>query len=280
MWTWWTPSTSSSPTTTTCPIPQVASWVATMTTSSSCCTCRNSSTPAEKDRTMQRRQTLAALAALALLPGLSRAQGEDTVLDLYLVRHGQTAWNLEKRLQGATDNVLNETGRRQANELGQRLAGVKFTHIYSSGLKRAQETAAAFAGSTPVTALPALNERSFGKFEGIFEDERSAALFAEFGKRGSVLDDALDGGESLQSQADRVKTAVREITAKHRSGSVAIVAHGGVNPLALAALLDLPVAEAVARIKQANDEVYLVRLRPGQAPGVWKQVTRTTLEQL
>ena len=229
---------------------------------------------------MQRRQTLAALGALALLPGLSRAQGEDAVLDLYLVRHGQTALNLEKRLQGATDNVLNETGRRQANELGQRLAGVKFTHIYSSGLKRAQETAAAFAGSTPVTALPALNERSFGKFEGIFEDERSAALFAEFGKRGSVLDDALDGGESLQSQADRVKTAVREITAKHRSGSVAIVAHGGVNPLALAALLDLPVAEAVARIKQANDEVYLVRLRPGQAPGVWKQVTRTTLEQL
>ena len=229
---------------------------------------------------MQRRQTLAALGALALLPGLSRAQGEDAVLDLYLVRHGQTALNLEKRLQGATDNVLNETGRRQANELGQRLAGVKFTHIYSSGLKRAQETAAAFAGSTPVTALPALNERSFGKFEGIFEDERSAALFAEFGKRGSVLDDALDGGESLQSQADRVKTAVREITAKHRSGSVAIVAHGGVNPLVLAALLDLPVAEAVARIKQANDEVYLVRLRPGQAPGVWKQVTRTTLEQL
>jgi probable phosphoglycerate mutase len=229
---------------------------------------------------MQRRQTLSALAALALLPGLSWAQSDTDVLDLYLVRHGQTGWNLEKRLQGSTDNLLNETGRRQAAELAQRLAGVKFAHIYSSGLKRAQETAAAFAGSTPVTPLPALNERSFGKFEGIFEDERSAALYAEFGRRGNVLNDALDGGESLQSQADRVKTAVREITAKHRSGSVAIVAHGGVNPLALAALLDLPVAEAVARIKQGNDEVYLVRLRPGQAPSVWKQVTRTTLEQL
>ena len=229
---------------------------------------------------MQRRQTLAAIGAFTLLPDLSLAQSEEAVLDLYLVRHGQTGWNLEKRLQGSTDNLLNETGRRQAAELGQRMAGVKFAHIYSSGLKRAQETAAAFAGSTPVTPLPALNERSFGKFEGIFEDERSAALYAEFGRRGNVLDDALDGGESLQSQADRVKTAVREITAKHRSGSVAIVAHGGVNPLALAALLDLPVAEAVARIKQGNDEVYLVRLRPGQTPSVWKQVTRTTLEQL
>ena len=79
---------------------------------------------------------------------------------------------------------------------------------------------------------------------------------------------------------DSVKSAVRDITGKHKTGSVAIVAHGGVNPLVLAALLDLPVPEAVARIKQANDEVYLVRLRPGQAPSVWKQIVRSTLEQL
>ncbi|MCZ8292416.1 MAG: histidine phosphatase family protein [Hylemonella sp.] len=229
---------------------------------------------------MQRRTLLAFALIVPSLMACATTPADDSVLDLYLVRHGQTAWNLEKRLQGATDNVLNETGRRQATELAPRLAGVKFSHIYSSGLKRAQETAAAFAGSTPVTALPALNERSFGKFEGIFEDERSAALYAEFGRRGSVLTDALDGGESLQSQADRVKTAVREITARHRSGSIAIVAHGGVNPLVLAALLDIPVSEAVARIKQGNDEVYLVRLRSGQAPSVWKQVGRGTLEQL
>lgn len=208
------------------------------------------------------------------------AAAETPVLDIYLVRHGQTQWNLEKRLQGATDNVLNDTGRRQAAELAQRLAGVPFSHIYSNGLRRAQETAAAFAGATPVTALPALNERSFGKFEGIFEDQRDAALFAEFSQRGSVLDDSLDGGESLQSQANRVKAAVRQITARHTAGSIAIVAHGGVNPLVLAALLDIPVAEAVARIKQANDEVYLVRLRSGQPPSVWKQVSRSTLEQL
>jgi len=229
---------------------------------------------------MKRRTLLAFALIVPSLMACATMPADDSVLDLYLVRHGQTAWNLEKRLQGATDNVLNETGRRQATELAPRLASVKFSHIYSSGLKRAQETAAAFAGSTPVTALPALNERSFGKFEGIFEDERSAALYAEFGRRGSVLTDALDGGESLQSQADRVKTAVREITARHRSGSIAIVAYGGVNPLVLAALLDIPVSEAVARIKQGNDEVYLVRLRSGQAPSVWKQVGRGTLEQL
>jgi len=234
---------------------------------------------------MQRRQLLAAgLAATATLAASARVlaadAAADVVLDLYLLRHGQTDWNLDKRLQGATDNPLNETGRRQAAELAQRLAGVRFAQVYSSGLRRARETATALAGSAPVTALPALNERSFGKFEGIFEDERSAALYAEFGRRGPLLDDALDGGESLQSQADRVQAAVRQITARHAQGSVAIVAHGGVNPLVLAALLDLPVAEAVARIKQANDEVYLVRLRAGQAPGVWKLIGRATLEQL
>lgn len=230
--------------------------------------------------TMQRRALLASALLAAGCAFAQPAAAETPVLDIYLVRHGQTQWNLEKRLQGATDNVLNDTGRRQAAELVPRLAGVPFSHIYSSGLRRAQETAAAFAGQTPVTALPALNERSFGKFEGIFEDQRDAALFAEFGKRGSVLDDSLDGGESLQSQADRVKAAVRQITTRHTSGSIAIVAHGGVNPLVLAALLDIPVAEAVARIKQANDEVYLVRLRSGQPPSVWKQVSRSTLEQL
>jgi broad specificity phosphatase PhoE len=204
----------------------------------------------------------------------------DQVLYLYLVRHGQTQWNLDKRLQGSTDNVLNETGRRQAAELSQRLAAVKFVQVYSSGLRRAQETAAALAGTSAVTSLPALNERSFGKFEGIFEDERSAPLFEEFGRRVGVLDDNLDGGESLQSQSERVKSAVRQITSRHKSGSVAIVAHGGVTPLVLSALLDIPVTEAVTRIKQANDEVYLVRIQDGQAPAVWKLVTRSTLEQL
>lgn len=227
---------------------------------------------------MIKKTIIATACFVAVLSGAAHA--EDKVLDIYLVRHGQTQWNLEKRLQGATDNVLNETGRRQAAELAEKLAGVRFDHIYSSGLKRAKETAAAFAGKTQVTPLPALNERSFGKFEGIFEDERDAALFAEFKKRGNVLDDALDGGESLQSQADRVKVAVKDIVARHSAGNVAIVAHGGVNPLALSALLNIPVAEAVARVKQGNDEVYLVRLRQGQTPSVWKQILRATLEQL
>ena len=145
--------------------------------------------------------------------------------------------------------------------------------------RRTLLTAALLAAGCAL-ALPDLSDRSFSWLEGIFEDQRDAALFADFGRRGNVLDDSLDGGESLQSQADRVKTAVRRTTARHTTGSIAIVAHGGANPLVLAALLGIPVAEAVARSKQANDGVYLVRLRSSQPPSVWKQVIRSTLEQL
>lgn len=65
-----------------------------------------------------------------------------------------------------------------------------------------------------------------------------------------------------------------------RETAAPLAGTAGVTPLALAALLDIPVPEAVARTKQANDEVYLVRLQPGQAPVLWKLVTRATLEQL
>lgn len=210
----------------------------------------------------------------------AHAQETPQVLDIYLMRHGQTQWNLDKRLQGGTDNPLNETGQKQAADLAKQLAGVRFDQVYTSALQRARTTAEAVAGGTAITVLPALSERSFGKFEGIYEDDRDAVRFAEFKQRGNQLDDGLDGGESLGSQAARVKKAVQEIVARHQKGAVAIVAHGGVNPLVLAALLDLPVAEAVERIKQGNDELYLVRLRAQQQPSVWKYVTRSTLEQL
>ncbi|MCH2222377.1 MAG: histidine phosphatase family protein, partial [Dechloromonas sp.] len=66
---------------------------------------------------------------LALAAGTALA--ETPVLDIYLARHGQTDWNLEKRLQGGTDNPLNETGRQQAKQLGDKLAGVPITAVYS-----------------------------------------------------------------------------------------------------------------------------------------------------
>ena len=221
-----------------------------------------------------------ALITLSLATLSLTAQAEDAMLDLYLARHGQTAWNLEKRLQGATDNALNDTGKAQARQLGEKLKGVGFSAIYTSNLARARETAALAVPDVASTPLPALAERSFGKFEGMFEDGRDAALGDEFKRRAGNPDDGLDGGESLASQARRVAQAVERIRREQPRGQVLVVSHGGVTPLILAHLLQLPVAEAVARIRQGNDEVYLVRLRPGQAPSLWKLLGRDSLEQL
>lgn len=218
--------------------------------------------------------------ALALASVSLAAQAGDAVLDVYLARHGQTAWNLEKRLQGATDNALNETGKAQARQLGEKLKGVGFSAIYTSSLARARETAALAVPDVAATPLPALAERSFGKFEGMFEDGRDAALGDEFKRRAANPDDGLDGGESLNSQAARVATAVEQIRSRQAAGSVLVVSHGGVTPLIMAHLLQMPASEASARIKQANDEVYLVRLRGQQAPQIWKLIGKESLEQL
>jgi broad specificity phosphatase PhoE len=114
----------------------------------------------------------------------------------------------------------------------------------------------------------------------MFEDGRDGALAEEFKRRASDPDDGLDGGESLNSQARRVATAVEQIRHKQTQGSVLVVSHGGVTPLIMAHLLQLPASEAAARIKQANDEVYLVRLRGQQVPQVWKLIGKESLEQL
>lgn len=218
--------------------------------------------------------------ALALASLSLTAQAGEGTLDVYLARHGQTAWNLEKRLQGATDNALNDTGKAQARQLGEKLKGVSFSAVYASSLARARETATLAVPDVTPTPLPALAERSFGTFEGMFEDGRDGALAEEFKRRASDPDDGLDGGESLNSQARRVATAVEQIRHKQTQGSVLVVSHGGVTPLIMAHLLQLPASEAAARIKQANDEVYLVRLRGQQVPQVWKLIGKESLEQL
>ena len=87
---------------------------------------------------------------------------------LYLIRHGQTDWNLRAMLQGRTDIPLNETGRRQAMEARERLAGVHFDAVYSSPLRRAMDTAQLVSGWPGEKICPdeRLTEIAFGPYEG------------------------------------------------------------------------------------------------------------------
>ena len=90
-------------------------------------------------------------------------------MKLYLIRHGQTDWNVAGKIQGCHDIPLNATGKRQAEYLAEGMSRRPVTHIFSSPQKRALETAQAIAGrqGVGVTALSGLREVEFGGWEGL-----------------------------------------------------------------------------------------------------------------
>jgi broad specificity phosphatase PhoE len=138
------------------------------------------------------------------------------------VRHGETDWNLERRVQGHTNRPLNNSGREQARELAARLAGERFDAVYSSDLSRARETARIIAGERglEVTTLPELRERHFGTWEGLTDDE-VLARFPE--ARHRPWGDA----ETQEEMSARVLEALRLIADAHPRGRVLVVGHGG-----------------------------------------------------
>ena len=133
---------------------------------------------------------------------------------LLLVRHGETDWNAEGKLQGHTDRPLNDFGRRQANTLADRLAGEEIAAIYSSDLARAKETAEIVGArvGVPVVVDPDLREKNWGTWEGLTGDERAKVEFE---------------GESTEEHRDRTMRAIARIVEHHPGERVVVVTHGG-----------------------------------------------------
>jgi probable phosphoglycerate mutase len=154
-----------------------------------------------------------------------------TATTLLVIRHGETAWNAEHRIQGHLDVPLSATGLRQAARLAERLGGEEIAAIYSSELARAWLTAAPLAAQLglEVMAESRLRERAFGIFEGLTLDEIATHHPVAF-RRWRERDPAwtLDGGESGQQLLDRVSAALDDIVARHAGETVALVSHGGV----------------------------------------------------
>jgi probable phosphoglycerate mutase len=150
---------------------------------------------------------------------------------LLLIRHGETAWNAEHRIQGHLDIPLSTSGFRQAQRLAERLAGEAIAAVYSSELARAWFTALPLAErlGVEVSAEPRLRERSFGIFEGLTLDEVAHRHPQEFAQwRGRDPDWQLEGGESGRQLIDRVLAALQDVVARHRGSTIAVVSHGGV----------------------------------------------------
>ena len=147
------------------------------------------------------------------------------------IRHGETAWNVDTRLQGHLDIALNTKGLWQAEQAARALEGESIAAIYASDLLRAWHTASAIAQSTgaPLVASQGLRERCFGSFEGKTYAELEAQWPEESLRwRQRVPDWAPPGGESLLALRERISGTVNAFAAQHVGGQIVLVAHGGV----------------------------------------------------
>ncbi len=148
------------------------------------------------------------------------------------VRHGETDWNIEMRMQGHIDLALNALGEAQAVAVGRCFSGVQAAALYSSDLLRARQTAQPIAEALqlPMILLPALRERNFGRCEGLTFEEIAARN--EDDARAIVSRDpdyaAPGGGESRRQHVSRVLDCVAGLVRQHPGQSIVAVTHGGV----------------------------------------------------
>jgi probable phosphoglycerate mutase len=155
---------------------------------------------------------------------------------VFLIRHGETDWNRDRRIQGQSDTPLNDTGREQARQLGRRLVEVHFDFAFSSDLRRATETAAIIVERRPVPILTYrdLRERAFGEWEGGFTEEisrRQPEQWAAWLRR--ARDVSPPGGESQVTVERRVTAALDSIVDRGQDRTMLVVSHGGAIQAAL-----------------------------------------------
>lgn len=162
--------------------------------------------------------------------------------EIYFTRHGQTVWNVENKICGATDSPLTQQGRRQATELGEkiRLEKLPIDRILCSPLSRAADTARCIADVTglPLTVEPRLMEQNFGRFEGTPRDG------AEFSTAKANFVESFEGGESMLRVAARIYTLLDEL--RDRPETCLLVAHNGIARVVNSYFYDMTNAEYAA----------------------------------
>ena len=155
-----------------------------------------------------------------------------TITRFCLVRHGETDWNAERRLQGHTDIDLNARGLAQAEQMARAIKKINlaFDVLYTSDLQRAAKTAKAIEQlfSTSAITNTGLRERHLGALQGLTTDE-APQLEPDLWKShlSRNVTEELRGGESIQQFADRISTALEKIREQYLGKTVLLVSHGG-----------------------------------------------------
>lgn len=208
--------------------------------------------------------------------------------DLYLIRHGQTATNRARLIQGWNNEPLNALGRWQAQRIGERLAGVGLQALYASPLGRAHETAlfVGRAAGLDVTLVDGLREIDTGSVSGLHGAQfmlRHPRLLWAWLRDDARL--AFPNGEILTSFYARSWQVIDELVARHSGRALAVVSHGGIISGYLSLLLRGRASNRIAwrlrngsichvrwqdggppRLLAFNDTAHLSELSPPQAP--------------
>jgi len=149
---------------------------------------------------------------------------------IFLIRHGETDWNAEGRIQGHLQIPLNARGRDQAEALAVRLRSSRFEAVYSSDLLRAIQTAQAIVRHSgyDIREEERLREWNLGVLSGLLrsqaerEEPHAARIRSDY-----LVDEPIPGGESIRQRFERVTGVVADIALRHRGESILVVSHGG-----------------------------------------------------
>ncbi len=161
---------------------------------------------------------------------------------IYLMRHAKPELPFGGRVYyGSTDYPLSSEGRTAAAALGERLRGrITFDALYTSGMRRAVETASLVSPGVAVTVFPELREVDLGEWEGRSYDEVRGQFREIYERRGAQFaGTAPPGGESFEDMQRRTVPAFERIASAHESGNILIVAHGGAIWSIIASLFSL-----------------------------------------
>jgi len=183
------------------------------------------------------------------------------MLELWLIRHGQTDWNVEGRFQGSADIPLNGTGIKQAETLAKNLNGHAFAAIYSSDLKRAKRTAEAISEvlNINVQTDKRIREISQGDWEGVLFTDINEQYPQELLQRKSdPVNFRPPGGETVKEVFQRACDFIDEIAKQYTDNKVIIVSHGLTLSTLICKAKNLALSEAYKNIPE-NAEPYIIQ---------------------
>ena len=185
---------------------------------------------------------------------------------IYLVRHGQTAWNKEEIFRGRTDVPLDETGLRQAELVGQYFKGMEICGVYSSPLSRAWETARKIAQlhNLKVEPLEGIVDLSFGNWEGHSHKEiqrNDKETYRQWVETPHLV--RLPGGESLNDVRARAMASMEEVIQNHSAKTLVLVSHRVVNKVLICGILGLDNSH-FWQIAQDTTAINLIQYKNGK----------------